>query len=158
MTQPDTRALQVLLEREEAARDQAAAELGRAREQQRQAEARSGMLDDYRRDYVARWSGQFQREASTPQLLQHYHSFMSRLDDALAQQRLFVGRSQAAVQRCRAVLVQAETRVAAVRKLIERRVAEHERQQNRREQKLNDEFAQRVGWLNSRTDTVFSRD
>lgn len=158
MTHPDTRALQVLLEREEATRDQAAAELGRAREHLRQAEVRSGMLEDYRRDFVTRWSEHFRREAATPQLLQHHHSFSARLNDAQAQQKMLVGRSEASVQRCQATLVQSEMRVAAVRKLIERRIADHDRLQQRREQKLNDEFAQRAGWLNSRTDTVFARD
>jgi flagellar FliJ protein len=44
-------------------------------------------------------------------------------------------------------LVQAETRVAAIRKLIQRRQQTYVLAQQRREQKQADEVAQRTAWL-----------
>lgn len=52
---------------------------------------------------------------------------------------------QATVRRRRAVLVETQTRVAAIRKLIERRREARALLEQRREQKQTDEFAQRAG-------------
>ena len=47
----------------------------------------------------------------------------------------------------KAALLSAELRVASVRKLIERRIAEAVRTQDRSDQKATDELASRAAWL-----------
>ena len=149
MSRPDTHTLSVLLEREEAARDEAKRACQRALEALRAATHQLQMLVDYRGEYGARWQQQF-RQSAGPEILQFYRSFMLKLDQAIEQQQAALAGAQAHVQRCRERLVAAETRAAAVRKLIERREAEHARQQGRREAKETDEIAQRLGWLAAR--------
>ena len=149
MSRPDTRTLTVLLEREEAARDEAKLACQRALEASRVAASQLQMLVDYRGDYGARWTQQF-RQSAGPEILQVYRSFMLKLDQAIEQQHGAVAGAQAHVKRCRERLVAAETRAAAVRKLIERREAEHARQEEKRERKESDEIAQRLGWLAAR--------
>ncbi len=132
--------LHTLLEQAGAERDRALAAHQRSLLAAQAAQAQSAQLAGYRRDYVSRFGGQFGR-AGAIELLQCYQGFMARLDDAVAQQ------AQAARQcEARAALLDAELRVASVRKLIERRVAEAGVARERREQKASDEFASRAAW------------
>ncbi len=54
-------------------------------------------------------------------------------------------------ERCRDRLVKAQTRVAAIEALIERRRQTAEQAERRREQKQTDEMAQRSAWLARQT-------
>jgi flagellar export protein FliJ len=137
-------ALSTLLQREESLRDDAALALKQAQDRLAYAEAQCRLLQEHRAEYVARWSAEFGR-ATTPQVFQCYREFKDRLDQAIAQQQT-MGQREAAVERCRAALVAAEQRAAAVRKLIERRLAEWQRQEARRERKREDEFARPSVW------------
>lgn len=149
MTRPDTQALAVLLEREEAVRDEAQLACQRALEGRMRAAHQLQMLIDYRGDYVARWAQQF-RQSAGPEILQTYRNFMLKLDQAIEQAQGVLAGAEAQVQRCRQALVAAETRATAVRKLIERREAEHARREERQTRKEMDEIAQRVGWQAAR--------
>lgn len=145
MQAPDTQALLTLLERETAIRDEAAVALRQAVEHRDRVLDQAAQLAQYRADYVSRWQAQFARSAPI-EILTCYRSFMARLDQAVSQQDALAERARASAERNREFLVEAERRVAAVRKLIERRQAEHRKTLDRREQKLNDEAAQRAGW------------
>lgn len=149
MSRPDTHGLAVLLEREEAARDEAQLAYQRALEVRARAVNQLQMLVDYRRDYGARWTQQF-RQSAGPEILRTYREFMLKLDQAIEQQEGVVAGADAQVQRCHAALVAAETRAAAVRKLIERRETEHARREERQGRKEMDEIAQRLGWQAAR--------
>lgn len=149
MGRPDTHALSVLLEREEAARDEAKLAYQRALEARMRASNQLQMLVDYRGDYVARWTQQF-RQSGAPEIMRAYREFMVKLDQAIEQQRGTLTGTEAQVQRCHQALVAAETRAAAVRKLIERRDAEHARREERQARKEMDEIAQRLGWQAAR--------
>lgn len=145
MDMPHLKVLHTLLERETASRDEAAVALRQALEHRDRVLAQSEQLAAYRGEYVQRWQREFSR-SSAVEILACYRSFMERLDQAVRQQGALAERAQASAERNRALLVEAERRVAAVTRLIERRQAHHLKTLERREQKLLDEAAQRAGW------------
>jgi flagellar FliJ protein len=145
--------LLTLLEREESRRDTAALALKQAQERLAYAQSQLDMLQGYRQEYVARWMGEFSRPA-TPQIMQSYRDFKGRLEHAVSQQQDSLQQRTSWVERCREALVEAETRAAAVRKLIERRLAERAREEQRRERRQEDEFARQAAWRSSALDTL----
>ena len=145
MHTPDTRTLTVLLEREEAARDAALLALQQAESQLTQARAQSEALAAYRNETVARWQAQM-KAASGIEVVHGYRTFMQRLDQAMEQQAGVVERAEAAVSARLEARLAAETRVAAIGKLIGRRVQEHRHAEHRRDQRQTDEAAQRTSW------------
>ncbi|MFY9514328.1 MAG: flagellar export protein FliJ [Rubrivivax sp.] len=139
-------ALKTLLEQAEAERDQAQAALRHAEEQAQRARQQAGQLLAYRGEYQQRWTGQFSRQG-TMEIVHCYQSFALRLDEALAQQQRQADAADATTERLRQALLGAEMRVAAVKKLIERRQAEQRRADERRDQRQTDETAQQLRWL-----------
>jgi flagellar FliJ protein len=137
--------LVTLMEREIQRRDAAAIELRDAQQALEQARQQGQALLGYRDEYHQRWQAQFQQRA-TMDILRCYHGFVERLDQAIVSQQ---GSVEAAVRReaaARDRLRQRETRVAMVRKLMERRQKVEDQKQERREQKAADETAQRMAW------------
>lgn len=145
MNLPDTRTLSLLLEREEAARDAALLALQQAENQLAQARSQHEALAGYRGEYIARWSAQLKQSASI-EVVHCYRSFMLRLDQALEQQAAVLQRADAAVTNRRAERIAAETRVAAIGRLIGRRVDAHRHAEQRRDQRGTDEAALRATW------------
>lgn len=148
MTTPDTESLHVLLEREEADRDAIALATRQAQDHCGRLKAQMAQFSQYRADYVARWQQQF-HQAGGIEIVQCYRSFMQRLDQAMSQLTLQQRQAEVNLQRQRHRLVEAETRVAAIKKLIGRRLENHQRVQQRREQKQTDEAAQRSAWMST---------
>lgn len=142
---PSLRPLMLALEVAENDRDQAQSTLLRLRHQLEAAQAQASQIDDYRRDYQQRWGERF-RAQGTVQIMQCYHGFMARLDQAGSQQAAAVQRMQHHFDNALQVLRERELRAASIRKLIERRQAELARAQARQDQKLTDEQASRVAW------------
>ncbi len=136
-------ALQLLLQRSEADRDTARAVLQQAETQVRRARAQADQLTDYRSQFEQRWTAHF-RQPGAATLLQCRRDFGERLDHAISFQTDEADHLGNAVERARGVLIERERRVASVRKLIERRQHELQRQGQRREQHSSDEHAQRV--------------
>ena len=134
-------ALLTLLQLAERERDAAVAALLQAEESARLAQAQAEQLMQYRNEYRQRHPAQGGRSASI-ELLRCHQGFMLRLDEALTQQEGKVQAAQARTARLRADRVTQETRVASVRKLLERRGAEQDRVTTRHEQKRSDEAAQ----------------
>ena len=137
--------LHTLLQQAERERDAALAALRRAEEAERRACQQAELLDQYRRDYRARWGAQAGR-AGTVLQLQCYQGFMDRLEQAVAQQARHCQGSAQGVAQARVRLQAQELRVAAVRKLIERRQQAGQALARRQSQKQTDEAAQRAGW------------
>ena len=135
--------LRTLLERERKRRDeqmaQVRAAVANAQAQQQQADGLGG----YRVEYCQKWSAQFQ-QAATIEILRSYHGFLSRLDQAIAQQQSVVEHAQRMVEAHRQRLVEREIRVATVERLIQRREATLAKAADRRDQKNLDELAQRL--------------
>jgi len=138
-------ALNTLLERAASERDQALAALRQADDLAGRQQAQHAQLAAYRVEYQQRWAVQF-RQGGAIEIMHCYQSFMQRLDEAMAQQQRQVETAAGAAQQARETLLARETRVASVRKLIERRTAEHQHATDRREQRQTDESAQQASW------------
>jgi flagellar FliJ protein len=135
--------LQTLLERAEAERDTARSVLQAAELAQARARAQAEQLETYQQEFDARWTQHFRQQGSR-ELLQCRHSFGDRLTEAVSGQQSQVDQIGNRVRLAREALIAREQRVAAVRKLIERRQSELHRMAERREQRANDELAQRL--------------
>lgn len=134
--------LKSLLQRAESERDTAIAVLRQAEAMQAQARAQAQQLQDYRHDYDQRWTLRF-RQAGARELLDCRHNFGERLDQAIVGQSTNADQLGNRVKLARDALLAREQRVAAVGKLIERRLHELQRVAQRREQRADDEIAQR---------------
>ena len=145
MTSPDTESLHVLLEREEADRDAIAVATRQAQDHLDRLNAQMAQFSQYRADYVTRWQQQF-HQAGGIEIVQCYRSFMQRLDQAMQQLTVQQRQAEVNLKRQRHRLMEAETRVAAIKKLISRRVETFQRAEQRRDQKQTDEAAQRAAW------------
>jgi flagellar FliJ protein len=142
---PSLHPLMLALEAAEKDRDQAHSTVLRLRHQMEAAQSQARQLDDYRRDYQHRWGERF-RQQGTVQLMQCYHSFMARLDQAGSQQEAAVQRIQHHLDQALQMLRERETRAASIRKLIERRQGEIDLARIRQDQKATDEQAARMAW------------
>lgn len=143
MPSQGSESLQLLLQREQQLCDAAQAALQRSGDMARRAREQHQQLLGYRGDYEARWSAQF-HQGGTIDLLRCYRSFMQRLDQAVAMQARQADAAERQAAQARDELLECERRLAAVRKLIERRSAELRHAGRRREQKHSDEQAQRM--------------
>lgn len=137
--------LMSLLGQVERERDDLALACQRAAQVQQTAAAQAQQLLVYRRDYEQRWAHQFRTDGRM-ELVNCYRGFMERLTQAVDQQCAVAARADADLDNARVALREGEMRVASVRKLIERRVAEAHATAQRREQKACDEFASRAAW------------
>ena len=135
--------LHTLLEREKKRRDEQMAQVrnavANAAAQQQQADG----LTTYRSEYCQKWSAQF-RQAAQMEILRSYHGFLSRLEQAITQQKSVVEHAHRMVEAQRQRLVEREIRVATVERLIKRREAMLAKVADRRDQKNLDELAQRL--------------
>jgi flagellar FliJ protein len=154
----DFNSLTVLLKQAETERDEALVLLQQAQKRSEAAAAQEEQLLAYRGQYRQRWAQQFSA-SSAIEIVQCYQGFGDRLEQAITHQQQAVGQCKAQVERMKNLVQEREMRVASVRKLIERRQQEHRRAEDRREQKITDEAAQRSGLnssLTSRMVNLFS--
>ena len=135
-----------LLGQTERERDELAADCQRASVAQRTASVQLEQLVTYRREYEERWAHQFRTDGRM-ELVNCYRGFMERLTQAVEQQRRVAVQAGAELEQAQLALREGEIRVASVRKLIERRVADVRVAVDRREQKASDEFASRAAWM-----------
>jgi flagellar export protein FliJ len=87
------------------------------------------------------------------ELLRCHVGFMQRLHQAQTQQKGQLQAAQARVVRQKQALMAMEMRLAAVRKLVDRRSQERQRTANTLEQRRHDEAAQQRAW-HTRADTA----
>ena len=137
--------LTALLAQTEAERDSAVTEHQRAQSAQQTSQAQTEQLLAYRREYEQRWNGRFSTDGKI-ELVRCYQGFMERLTQAVESQARIAEQATAQLERTREVLQGHEMRVASVRKLIDRRLAEIRHGADRREQKQADELASRAAW------------
>jgi flagellar FliJ protein len=153
MTMQRMQSLQLLMQREQLQCDQAQSALRHADEAARRAREQCEQLLAYRGEYQARWSAQF-HQGGTMDILLCYRSFMQRLDQAVAMQTRQATLAETQRAQARQLLMESERRVASVRKLLERRLAELAHAGRQREQKQTDEQAQRMRWHNTQRDRL----
>ncbi len=135
--------LNVLLDKIAAERDQAKVYLGECMARAQAAHTQADELKDYRSDYEVRWGQRFAK-GGTMDLLTCYQNFSGKLEEAILSQGKLSSHADQRVELARTQLLALEMRVTAIQKLIDRRRAESERQQQRQEQKATDEFAARI--------------
>jgi flagellar protein FliJ len=99
-----------------------------------------GQLENYARDTENRWTVRGQI-STTPEIMRHHYQFMDRLNQAMELQKSVLRDRGALVEATRAELLQAEVRLASLKKVCEKRRAVLVREQDRREQRDNDELA-----------------
>ena len=135
--------LRTLLEREQKRRDEQMAAVRNAAANAEAQQQQADSLTVYRSEYCQKWSAQFQ-QAAQMEILRSYHGFLSRLDQAITQQKSVVEHAHRMVAAQRQRLVEREIRVATVERLIKRREAMLAKIADRRDQKNLDELAQRL--------------
>lgn len=137
------RPLQAVLDVAERERERALDALHRAEAGAEAARRQDEVLAQYGRELDQRW-GARTGLAGHPSLLQHTHAFGRRIDQAREQQRaqrvLLDDRVQHARERWRAC----EQRLAAVRRLVDRRLQALAAEASRRAQRHSDEDAARI--------------
>jgi flagellar FliJ protein len=138
-------AIVLLMQREQRQCDQAQAALQRAEDAVRRVRQQRDGLLAHRGEYEAHWTAQFQQGASMDILL-CYRSFMQRLEQAVLLQTRQVELADRQRTQARRELMECERRLASVRKLLQRRLAEAAQAGRQREQKQTDEQAQRMHW------------
>lgn len=139
-----TNPLFAVLSHSEEARDEALGEFEKARQNVESAKAQLQSLHDFRQQYQVRWQEQFSRSGGV-EIMRCYNEFMARMTEAETEQQRRVEHVKTVQERCRLELVERERRVAAVSLLMQKREQEHQRKENRRDQKATDELAARLG-------------
>lgn len=132
----------------ERAEREAALQLGHCQGLLRQAEVQLGELERYRGDYQQQWISEGQRGVSG-QWLMNYQRFLSQLETAIGQQRQSVAWHRANMGKVREVWQQRYARLEGLRKLVKRYMEEARLAEDKREQKLLDELAQRLSGRDS---------
>jgi flagellar FliJ protein len=132
----------------ERAEREAAVQLGHCQGLLSQAQAKLGDLEHYRSDYQQQWISEGQRGVSG-QWLMNYQRFLSQLEVAIGQQRQTVDWHHANLDKVREAWQQRYARLEGLRKLVQRYLEEARQAEDKREQKLLDELAQRILGRNS---------
>ncbi|MBK3867805.1 flagella biosynthesis chaperone FliJ [Pseudomonas stutzeri] len=127
----------------EKAEQEAARLLGQGQAQLNQAEAKLGELEQYFRDYQQQWMQQGSQGVSG-QWLMNYQRFLSQLESAIGQQQRSVNWYRDNLLKLRQQWHQRHVRVEGLSKLIESYQREARIAADKHEQKLLDEFAQRL--------------
>lgn len=127
---------------ERAERD-AAGLFGKGQTQLSQAEAKLGELRQYFSDYQQQWMNQGSQGVSG-QWLVNYQRFLSQLESAIAQQQRSVDWHRNNLDKLREQWQQRRARLDGLRKLVDRYIQEARTAADKREQKLLDEFSQRL--------------
>ncbi|KJH80992.1 flagellar export protein FliJ [Stutzerimonas stutzeri] len=127
---------------ERAERD-AARLFGQGQAQLSQAEAKLGELRQYFGDYQQQWLSQGSQGVSG-QWLMNYQRFLSQLESAIGQQQRSVDWHRNNLDKLREQWQQRSARLDGLRKLVERYLQEARTAADKREQKLLDEFSQRL--------------
>lgn len=137
--------LYALLAQSERQRDMALAEQQKAQSASNAAKVRADQLLEYRREYEQRWSAQFTREGQI-ELVRCYQGFIERLTQAVEHQARLATIAVEQLALATSKVQEQELRVAAVKRLVGRRVVEGQNIEHRQEQKQSDELAARVAW------------
>ncbi|MEW6764469.1 MAG: flagellar export protein FliJ [Pseudomonadota bacterium] len=123
--------------------DKAARRMAEARARLDEQQQRLSMLEDYQREYAARLS--FNTGASSGVFaLQNYRAFMARIEEAVIQQRQVVERMEQEHAKLAQAWNEQRTRSRGLHKVEEKLAATIARDQNSRDQRVQDEFAGRL--------------
>jgi flagellar FliJ protein len=140
--------LSTVVEHAQQLRDQALAACVQADDAVRKQSQQLEQLLTYRGEYEARHPARGGQTAAIDSVRGHF-VFMQRLAQAAAQQQAQLQAAQQRAHALRAALVEQETRLAALRKLLHRRTREATHRAERAEQRQSDESNARRSWRDS---------
>ncbi|WP_028239485.1 flagellar export protein FliJ [Stutzerimonas azotifigens] len=132
-----------VIEMAERAEREAAKLLGQGQTQLTQAKNKLSELEQYFGDYQRQWMEQGARGVSGDWLM-NYQRFLSQLESAIGQQRRSVAWHENNLGKLRDQWQQRHARLEGLRKLVERYLREARVAADKREQRLLDEFSQRL--------------
>ncbi|MWV12575.1 flagella biosynthesis chaperone FliJ [Pseudomonas sp. R-28-1W-6] len=132
-----------VIEMAERAEREAARQLGHCQGLLGKAEAQLGELERYRGDYQQQWITEG-RQGVSGQWLMNYQRFLSQLETAIGQQQQSVNWHRDNLGKARSLWQQRYARLEGLRKLVQRYLDEARLAEDKREQKLLDELAQRL--------------
>lgn len=135
--------LQPVVEMAEKAEREAARQLGHCQGLVSQSEAKLGELERFRGDYQQQWISEGSKGVSG-QWLMNYQRFLSQLEGAIGQQSKSLDWHRANLEKARSLWQQRYARLEGLRKLVQRYRDEARQAEDKREQKLLDELAQRL--------------
>ena len=142
---PSSRAARLapVIDLAERAERESAKLFGQGQAQLSQAEGKLGELRQYFADYQQQWLSQGSQGVSG-QWLMNYQRFLSQLETAIGQQRNTMEWHRQNAERAKETWQQRYARLEGLRKLVERYREEARLAEDKREQKLLDELAQRL--------------
>ncbi len=139
MAESRAKRMQVVLQLAQRQEDAAAQKLSQAREQWQAEQQQLQQLRDYAAQYHQEYAGQ--RQTVQAQQLINYSGFVTRLEELCREQEAKLRRLQLGLSQLQAQWQRAYQKRKAVAELIERLLQEEAQQQERREQKVMDEFS-----------------
>ncbi|QLF94453.1 flagella biosynthesis chaperone FliJ [Pseudomonas sp. ABC1] len=132
-----------VIEMAERAEQEAARMLGQAQGQLRQVEAQLADLQRYNGDYQQQYIEQGRQGVSVQWML-NYQNFLAQLETAIGQQQRSVSWHRDNIEKLRERWRECNARLQGLSRLVERYQQEARAIADKREQKLLDEFAQRL--------------
>ncbi len=140
MTKPFS--LQTVLELMQARADSATQALARLIANERDAKNKLDMLQQYRDEYATRFTLAAQNGLTRSEW-HNYQEFINRLDEAIDAQRLAVAQQVRNTAAGQGVWLKQQTKLKAFDTLSDRHFASENAKEQKREQKIQDEFASR---------------
>jgi|GEM_PF-445481 len=134
--------LQPVIEQAKKSEQEAAAQLAQCQRELSQQQAQQTALLRYQLGYQQQWQ-QLGRQGQSAQTLQDFRRFLEQLQSALDAQQKRIEHSQQQVQSAQNHWQQQHSRSEALLKLQSRYQTLAQQQENQREQRLQDEWAQR---------------
>jgi flagellar FliJ protein len=137
---PKFRALELAIEQATQQRDGQARKHAQAQRTLQFAHGQLAQLQNYSNDTDSRWVGGQAVDLSV-ELIKHHYQFMDRLQNAVTMQQGVIETMERQVAAAHQVLLQAEYRLAGFKNVLKSRRAAQGVVEQRREQRVTDEFA-----------------
>lgn len=139
-------ALDTLIELATVATDEAAKRLGNAIRATDRAEKKLELLQKYRDEYSSRFQSRMAQGVS-PMGYRNFQAFIGKLDEAIAGQQQVVDEAEKGVAREKGAWQESERKRMSYGTLANRQLQQELKVENKRDQKLNDEYAARAGLM-----------
>ena len=134
--------LQPLVHLAQQKHDAATRKLGQLNQHHQAARGKLDMLQQYRKDYQEKLNNA-EKDGMALQELRNFKDFITRLDDAIAQQNALVTQTQLSVERGRSELSDTQRRMKSFDTLAKRHVEAEKKIESKLEQKMQDEHSGR---------------
>jgi flagellar FliJ protein len=137
---PKLRALELAIEQATQQRDAQARKHAQAQRTLQYGQGQLAQLENYSNDTDARWIGGHAVNLSV-ELIKHHYQFMDRLQNAVGLQHGVIVNLEQQLALAHQNLLQAEYRLAGFKQVLKNRRLALSQVQQRREQRITDEFA-----------------